>query len=96
MRPSLALERHRPEIRRIVAAHRGLNVRAFGSAVSGDDLDGSDLDLLIDPAPGMSLADLGAISEELQTALGVPVDILTPRSLPAKFRAEVLAQAIAV
>ena len=44
----------------------------------------------------MSLADLGAIADELQSTLGVPVDLLTPRALPEKFRAAILAQAIAV
>lgn len=96
MRPSEALRRHRATIRRIVTAHRGLDVRVFGSVLSGDDIDGSDLDLLVYPAPGMALDDLGAISSELRDALGIPVDILTPRSLPENFRETVLKQAVAI
>jgi predicted nucleotidyltransferase len=59
----------------------------------GEDRDGSDLDLLVDPTPETSLFDIGAIQIELQVLLGVPVDVLTPRALPEKFRAAVIAQA---
>jgi uncharacterized protein len=52
MRPSLALEGRREEIRRIVAANRGLNPRVFGSALRSEDTDEGDLDLPIDPARG--------------------------------------------
>jgi hypothetical protein len=58
MRPSLALEGRREEIRRIVAANRGLNPRVFGSALRSEDTDESDLDLPIDPAEGMTLSGL--------------------------------------
>ncbi len=94
MRPSLALQTHRDSVRRIVAAHRAGNVRVFGSVARGEDADGADLDLLIDPTPQMTLFDLGAIRRDLGDLLGVPVDVLTPKALPEVFRATVLAQAI--
>ena len=53
----------------------------------------SDLDLLVDPTPETTLFDLGAIRAELRDVLGVPVDVLTPRALPDRVRAEVLSQA---
>jgi hypothetical protein len=37
--------------------------------------------------------DLGDLQDELQSLLGVHVDVLTPGDLPLKFRAKVLAQA---
>jgi predicted nucleotidyltransferase len=77
-----------------VAAHRAGNVRVFGSVARGEDADGADLDLLIDPTPQMTLFDLGAIRRDLGDLLGVPVDVLTPKALPEVFRATVLAQAI--
>ena len=49
MKPSIALQTHRKEIRRIVAANRASNARVFGSVAAGEDSDGSDLDLLVDP-----------------------------------------------
>lgn len=48
---------------------------------------------LADPLPGATLFDLGGLQVELEDLLGVPVDLLTPGDLPAKFRAEVLEQA---
>ena len=62
----------------------------------GDDTDSSDLDLLIDPTPETSLFDIGTIRHELLQLLGVPVDVLTPKALPEKFRATVLAEAVPV
>jgi predicted nucleotidyltransferase len=40
--------------------------------------------------------DISAIRHALLELLGVPVDVLTPRALPKKFRAAVLAEAIPV
>lgn len=61
--------------------------------LQGCDTEGSDLDLLVDPTPETTLFDIGAIRHELLELLGVPVDVLTPKALPEKFRATVLAQA---
>ncbi len=72
------------------------NPRVFGSALHGTDRDGSDLDILVDAMPGATLFDLGGLQDELQTLLGVPVDLLTPGDLPLKFRAQVVAEARAV
>jgi predicted nucleotidyltransferase len=83
MRPSLAVEALRDAIVEIVRRHRGLNPRVFGSAARGDDREDSDLDLLVDPAPGMTLFDVGGIIDEVETLLGVPVDVLTPGALRA-------------
>lgn len=38
----------------------------------------------------------GAIRHELLQLMGVPVDVLTPKSLPERFRAEILAEAVPV
>lgn len=96
MKPSLALASHRDAIRRIVASHRARNPRVFGSVIRGGDTEGSDLDILVDPTPETTLFDIGAIRHELLQLLGVPVDVLTPKALPAKFRESVLAEAIPV
>lgn len=93
MKPSASLEANRELIRRIVAMHRGSNPRVFGSVVHGDDTDGSDLDLLIDPRPDTSLLDLAQIQVELEAQLGIPIDVLTPGALPMKFRDQVLREA---
>ena len=96
MKPSLALQIHCVDIRRIVESHRGCNARVFGSVVHRTDTDGSDLDILIDPTADTTLFDIGAIRHELRQLLGVPVDVLTPKALPEKLRATVLAEALPI
>lgn len=96
MRPSEALALHRTQIREIALRHRVSGVRVFGSVLRGDDVAGSDLDLLVDPTPATTLMDIGAIRFELKKLLGLEVDVLTPNGLPAKFREQVLREAVAV
>jgi hypothetical protein len=94
MKPSMALQSHREEIRRIVRENRSVNPRIFGSALHGNDSDASDLDLLVDPTPDTSLMDIARIQNMVQTLLGVRVDVLTPRALPERFRDRVLSEAM--
>ena len=81
MRPSVALQENTDRIRAIVARYPVSNVRVFGSAARGDDLEGSDLDLLVDPTDKTTLYDLAGLKLELEALLGVGVDIATPRAL---------------
>ena len=96
MRPSLALSNHRDAIRAIALRHRVTNVRVFGSVVHGDDTEGSDLDLLVEPTQETTMMDIARIQLELSQLLPVAVDVLTPNGLPAKFRGQVIAEARAV
>ncbi|NBP06795.1 MAG: nucleotidyltransferase [Bacteroidetes bacterium] len=96
MKPPVALQTKRAAIRSVVERHDPSNARVFGSVVHGDDRDGSDLDILIDPTPKTSLMDVAKIQVELEVILGVKVDVLTPSALPDSFRHIVLAEAVAV
>lgn len=96
MKPSAALAANREAIRRVVETHRARNARVFGSVIHGKDTENSDLDILVDPTPETTLFDIGAIRHELLQLLGVPVDVLTPRALPEKFRDLVLAEAVLI
>lgn len=96
MRPSQALSAHRADIRLIVERHCACNARVFGSVLTGEDTEDSDLDLLVDPTDRTTLFDLGAIRGEVSRLLGVKVDVQTPNSLPAKWRKEVLAEAMPI
>ena len=96
MRPSEALSTHRQTICEIVARHLARNARVFGSVARGDDSDNSDLDVLVDPLPGATLLDLGAMQVELEETLGLRVDLLTPGDLPTAFRDRVLREAVSV
>jgi hypothetical protein len=96
MRPSIALRNHRQAILRILQESKVRNPRVFGSVVSEQDEDGSDLDILVDASPGTTLFDLGALQVELEELLGVPVDLLVPGDLPDRIRGEILNQARAL
>jgi hypothetical protein len=93
MRPSIVLELKRSVVREATGRFRAANPRVFGSVVHGKDREGSDLDLLVDALPGATLFDLGGLQDELETLLGIRVDLLTPADLPKSFREKVLSEA---
>ncbi|MGC8560394.1 MAG: nucleotidyltransferase family protein [Phycisphaerae bacterium] len=93
MKPSEALASNRAAIRQVVNSNRACNARVFGSVLRGQDTEGSDLDILIDPTQDTTLMDVAAIQVELQRLLGVSVDVLTPNALPEKLRRAVIAEA---
>lgn len=70
---------HRGELLDVLRRHGVTNAKIFGSAAGGYDHEGSDVDLLVDFAPGTSIIDIIGIQHELQEVLGVPVDLI-PRS----------------
>jgi predicted nucleotidyltransferase len=93
MRPSEVLPQHRETIRRLVLEAGLANPRVFGSVLHGDDEDGSDLDLLIDPAPRASLLTMVRLQSQLEEATGIKIDLRTPEELHPRFRGKVLAEA---
>lgn len=93
MKPSDALRHREQSIRESAERFHVRNPRVFGSVLHGTDIDGSDLDLLVDPQPGTTLFDLGGLQVELEEMLGVPVDVVTPGDLPARIRAHVIGEA---
>jgi predicted nucleotidyltransferase len=92
-RPSILLSMKRDAMREAVKRFRAENLRIFGSVLHGTDREGSDIDLLVDVLPGATLFDLGGLQDELESLLGVHVDLVTPADLPQKFRVKVLAEA---
>ncbi|KZC95278.1 XRE family transcriptional regulator [Clavibacter tessellarius] len=77
-----SLERVRASRERIleVAARRRLSdVRVFGSVARGDATAGSDVDLLVHPAPDASLFDLAGFMAEVTELLGLHVDVVSDR-----------------
>jgi uncharacterized protein len=84
----------RKDILRIAAEHGARNVRIFGSVARGDARPDSDIDILVDLEPGRSLFDLGGLLFDLQTLLGVDVDVVTEKGLRPRIRAQVLQEAV--
>ena len=88
------VDAHRSEIKHIVARHHGRSVAIFGSVARGDERPGSDIDFLVELAPGTRPFEILRLGAELEEALGVSVDVGTPESLRPSLRATALAEAI--
>ncbi len=93
MRPSDILPLYRETVRKLVLEAGMANPYVFGGVVHGEDNEDSDLDILVDPVPRTSLPDLAGLQLEIEKRTEAKVDVLTPRSLPQKFRDRVLAEA---
>lgn len=89
----MALAERHEAVRKATSRFRATNPRVFGSVLHGTDIDGSDLDLLVDALPGATLFDLGGLQVALEELLGVPVDVVTPGDLPFKIRQQVVNEA---
>jgi predicted nucleotidyltransferase len=84
------------QILAIAAKYGASNVRVFGSFARGTADENSDVDFLVNLAPGRSLFDLGGLLYELQQLIGRRVDVVTPAGLRPRIRDRVLGQAVAI
>lgn len=73
----------------------GLVVRRRVDA-RGEQRPDSDLDLVIDLGPGLTLIDLARLEDELAERLGLPVEIAIKDALKPRIEKRVLAGAIMV
>jgi len=80
-RPSRVLERMRDEVRAVAARHKVQRLSVFGSVARRTDRPDSDIDLLARFAPSASLFDLVELQQELESLLGVHVDVLSEAGL---------------
>ncbi|MBI3159178.1 MAG: nucleotidyltransferase family protein [Chloroflexi bacterium] len=87
------LKLRRKDILAIAARHGATSIRVFGSAARGEATPHSDVDFLVELEPGRTLLDLGGLLMDLRDLLNMPVDVVTPNSLNARFRQQVLDEA---
>jgi predicted nucleotidyltransferase len=85
---------HRQELLDVLARHGVTNPEVFGSAARGDDREESDLDLLVDFAPGTDLFDMVRIKAELEEVLGAPVDLIPRDGLKERVRSAAAADLV--
>lgn len=78
---------HRGKLLDVLRRHGVTNPAIFGSTARGDDHVESDVDLLVDFAPGTSIIDIIGIQQELEGVLGVPVDLIPRSGLKERVRA---------
>lgn len=90
---STLLERHRLDILRIARSHGARRIRVFGSFARGEERADSDLDVLVDLEPGRDLLDIVAIKQDLESLLGLGVDVVTERAVSPYMRESVLREA---
>ena len=96
MRPSQLLALKRDQMLALAAARGASRVRVFGSVATGQDHEGSDVDLLVDMPEGTSLLQIVGLQLDMQDALGIKVDLCTERELHPTLRPRILAEAKAL
>ena len=85
---------NRARIGELATKRRVNRIRVFGSVARGEDTRDSDVDFLVSPKVDCGLFDLGSLQVELEELLGVDVDVVSDRSVPADLRHELEAEAI--
>ena len=88
------INQQREQIMSLAARYGASNIRIFGSFARGTADDRSDVDFLVDLAPGRSLFDLGGLLYELQELLGRNVDVVTPAGLRPRIKERVIKEAV--
>jgi predicted nucleotidyltransferase len=90
---SETLQSNREQLFAIAHRFGARNVRVFGSLARGQERPGSDLDLLVDMAPGRSLLDLIGLEQEITDLLGCTVDIVVEGGISPYLEPQILAEA---
>lgn len=90
------VRRHRHDLIAAAAAHGVRNLRVFGSVARGEDRPDSDVDLLVDLPPGLSLFGLGRVEAELEAILGSRVDLIPAPDLKPDTRVRVQQDLVAL
>lgn len=88
------LRRHRERLLALAARHGASRVRVFGSVARREAGAGSDVDFLVEMAPGRSLLDLGALQMDFADTLGRAVDVISERGLKARHWERILEEAL--
>jgi hypothetical protein len=87
------IQDNRDRILHIAQKHGARNIRVFGSVVRGEADQESDIDLLVDLGENLSPWFPVRLIQELEALLGRRVDVVTEKSLKARIRQQVLAEA---
>ncbi len=90
------VRRHRNDLVATAAAHGVSNLRVFGSVARGEDRPDSDVDLLADIPPGLSLLGLGRLEADLEAILGTRVNLIPAADLKPGARERVESDLIAL
>ena len=85
------------DVHRLVRKHKGRSVYVFGSCARREETPESDIDFLVDFAPGATLFTMSGLQDGLQSLFNRPVDLITEKSLKHdSFGRRVLAERVAI
>ncbi len=88
------LAAYRRDVLDLASQHGVTNVRVFGSTARGTGQPASDIDLLVDVAPGVGMFGLARLEITLSKLLGLPVDVVPATSLRDRIAEDVMNEAI--
>ncbi|MGI8577315.1 MAG: nucleotidyltransferase family protein [Nocardioidaceae bacterium] len=81
-------------MRQILTDHGLSNVRVFGSVARSENGPDSDIDLLVDLAPGVGLFGLARGEHQLESLLGASVDLVPAADLKPDVAVTALAEPV--
>ena len=84
------LSRLMPALREILRRHGVTRAAFFGSVARKQETEDSDVDLLVEFAPGRSLLDQAALELDLIALFGCEVEVVTYQSLDPRIRQQAL------
>lgn len=84
----------RSRILEIANQHGATSVRIFGSAARGDYTRDSDIDILVSMQPGSTLLDFIALWQDLESLLGIDVDLVSENGINPHLQSRILAEAV--
>ena len=84
----------REEISSLAEKYGASHIRIFGSVARHTADEKSDVDFLVELAPGRTLFDLGGFAYDLEKLLGRPVDVCTAPLLREPIRTRVVSEAV--
>lgn len=80
----------------ILARHGAKRAGLFGSVVRGELRPDSDIDVLVELADDLSLLDVVGIAQELEDALGRPVDLVEYEAIKPLIKERILAEEVQI
>ncbi|HUB41089.1 MAG TPA: helix-turn-helix domain-containing protein [Streptosporangiaceae bacterium] len=90
------VRRRRRDLIAAAAGHGVSRLRVFGSVARGQDRPDSDVDLVADLPPGMSLFGLARVQAELEGIVGARVDLVPAADLKPEVRERIEREVVAL
>lgn len=91
---AMRLRRNASEVKNLIAAEGGRNVRVFGSLATGQDHAESDVDLLVTLGRPLSMMQLTALEQALGELLGASVDVVPDTLVRPEFSHRIGGEAV--